>query len=356
VSLEKELTNLRNVGSGGAKGALTAPSQETAAIVELKKKLSEQEEQLKRMQSAQAAVTLQAVAAAQPAAAPAVHLNANAPAAAALPAAAAVLTAAAVPAVPVAAAATAAAADAAPDAKKGSIDKERRDAVKAAFMHSWEGYKKFAWGTDELMPQARTGHNWLGLGGTIVDSMSTLAIMGEVEEFKKCAEWVKTNLHFENKGDVSFFETTIRILGGILSAYEFSCDLYACDQGLLDKAKDIGNRLSKAFNTPSGLPYATINLQSGRGSTPGWTGGSAILAEVGTVQLEFAALSRYTGNKSYDEMVMKIFHHLDKAVCMHTHACVCVYVCVCERERVSERQRQRERVCVCVFLCVCVCV
>lgn len=60
------------------------------------------------------------------------------------------------------------------------------------------------------MPQARTGHNWLGLGGeenedegqevvgsywifmragTIVDSMSTLAVMNEVEEFKKAAEW-----------------------------------------------------------------------------------------------------------------------------------------------------------------------
>jgi hypothetical protein len=60
---------------------------------------------------------------------------------------------------------------------------------------------------------APPGHNWLGLGGTIVDSMSTLAIMGEVEEFKKAAEWCKTSLHFENKGDVSFFETTIRILG-----------------------------------------------------------------------------------------------------------------------------------------------
>ena len=28
--------------------------------------------------------------------------------------------------------------------------------MKAAFMHSWEGYKKFAWGTDELMPQVFT--------------------------------------------------------------------------------------------------------------------------------------------------------------------------------------------------------
>ena len=293
-------------------------------MADLKKKLTEQEDQLRRMQAAQAAVTAQKPALAQPPAAAAPTAKGTAPAApvAAVPAAAPVAAlpaAAPVAAVraagePASAPATTAAAGAAAATGGGGAgaDKVRRDEVKKAFMHSWEGYKKFAWGTDELMPQARTGHNWLGLGGTIVDSMSTLAIMGEVEEFKKCADWVKTNLHFENKGDVSFFETTIRILGGLLSAYEFSCDLYACDQGLLDKAKDIGDRLSKAFNTPTGLPYATINLQSGRGSTPGWTGGSAILAEVGTIQLEFAALSRYTKDKQYDERVMKVLHHLDK--------------------------------------------
>lgn len=38
-----------------------------------------------------------------------------------------------------------------------------------------------------LCLQNRAGHNWLGLGGTIVDSMSTLAIMGELKEFKECA-------------------------------------------------------------------------------------------------------------------------------------------------------------------------
>jgi hypothetical protein len=34
-----------------------------------------------------------------------------------------------------------------------NADVEKREAVKAALLHSWEGYKKFAWGTDELMPQ-----------------------------------------------------------------------------------------------------------------------------------------------------------------------------------------------------------
>ena len=184
---------------------------------------------------------------------------------------------------------------------KGQADEERRKAVKAALMHSWEGYKKYAWGTDELKPQARSGHNWLGQGGTIIDAMSTLAIMGELEEFKKAAAWVKSELHFgcvpharprhaprtrmsrgadqpvgsatgvalAAKGDVSFFETTIRVLGGLLSSYETTCGLpEGCDQGLLDKARECGDRLLKAFSSPSGLPYATINMQSGHGRVP----------------------------------------------------------------------------------------
>ena len=82
---------------------------------------------------------------------------------------------------------------------RSTADKARQAAVKEAMMHSWAGYKKFAWGTDELMPRAKAGHNWLNQGGTIIDSMSTLAIMGEVDEFKKNAEWVKTSLNFESR-------------------------------------------------------------------------------------------------------------------------------------------------------------
>ena len=41
----------------------------------------------------------------------------------------------------------------APLAAGRSADPEKAAAVKAALMHSWEGYKKFAWGFDELMPK-----------------------------------------------------------------------------------------------------------------------------------------------------------------------------------------------------------
>ena len=40
----------------------------------------------------------------------------------------------------------------------------------------------------------------------------------------------------------------------------------------LTKAQEIADRLLPAWNTPTGIPYNTINLASGRASNPGWTG------------------------------------------------------------------------------------
>jgi hypothetical protein len=52
-------------------------------------------------------------------------------------------------------------------------------------------YEQYAFGTDELRPHSRTGHNWLGQGGTIVDSLDTLWIMGLKDEFEKGRAWVR---------------------------------------------------------------------------------------------------------------------------------------------------------------------
>ena len=51
-----------------------------------------------------------------------------------------------------------------------------------------------------------------------------------------------------------FFETVIRYLGGLLSAYALSEDAV-----LLDKAENLGKLLSPAFGTESGLPYFGVN-------------------------------------------------------------------------------------------------
>jgi hypothetical protein len=73
---------------------------------------------------------------------------------------------------------------------------------------------------------------------TMLDALDTLWIMGMKEEFNEARDWLTDNLDFEKvKRKVSFFETTIRALGGLLSAYELSGDMV-----FLLKAEDLADR------------------------------------------------------------------------------------------------------------------
>ena len=145
-------------------------------------------------------------------------------------------------------------------AKDGSIkfggpQNERQRAVVEAFKHAWKGYKAYAWGQDHVKPISRSAHNWFGLGLTIVDSTDTMLMMGLNEEFEEAADWVENHLTFDKNKDVNLFETTIRVLGGLLSTYHLSGKKF-----FLDKAKDLGDRLMGGFSSPSGIPYSDVNL------------------------------------------------------------------------------------------------
>jgi mannosyl-oligosaccharide alpha-1,2-mannosidase len=183
----------------------------------------------------------------------------------------------------------------------------RADAVRNAMRHAWGSYEKHAFGRDELKPISGRGHdNWGGLGVTLVDSLDTLWLMGLKDEFWRAKDWVRDHLSFDHTGTVSFFETTIRELGGLLSAYDLSGD-----QVFLDKAQDLGNRLASAFSTPTGLPKGQVNLQSSS-AAGGWTGSNSVLAELGTVQLEFNYLSAKTGDKKFSGYANRVYDVLEK--------------------------------------------
>ncbi|KAK3427885.1 hypothetical protein EUGRSUZ_F04021 [Eucalyptus grandis] len=188
------------------------------------------------------------------------------------------------------------------------IDDERREKVKEAMLHAWSSYEKYAWGNDELQPQTRQGVNSFGgLGATLVDSLDTLYIMGLKEEFQRAREWVANTLDFDKDYEASVFETTIRVVGGLLSAYDLSED-----KVFLEKARDIADRLLPAWNTPSGIPYNVINLARGNAHNPGWTGGNSILADSGTEQVEFIALSQRTGDPKYQQKAENVIAALNR--------------------------------------------
>lgn len=130
---------------------------------------------------------------------------------------------------------------------------QRQAAVKAAFEHSWAGYKKYAWGEDEVIPvEGGFRTVWGGWAATMVDSLDTLWIMGLKTEFHAAVRQVAlTDFTKASISSISVFETTIRFLGGLLSAYDLSGE-----KVLLRKATDLGNMLYHAFDTPNRMPIS----------------------------------------------------------------------------------------------------
>jgi len=183
------------------------------------------------------------------------------------------------------------------------LARERRQAIKAAMNHAWSGYRKWAFGYDELQPVSGKGNmRWSGVGTTLVDSLDTLWIMGMKEEFYEGRDWVRDHLSHDVDGYVSFFENTIRSLGGLLSAYDWSGD-----EAFLDKATDLGDRLVKAFDSPSGVPYFQVNLKTGKAINEHWSPKETQISAAGSVQMEFRYLTKVTGNKSYAEKAEHAF-------------------------------------------------
>ena len=140
------------------------------------------------------------------------------------------------------------------------------------------------------------------------DALPTMHVMGLTAEFDRATSWLSSNLRFDNSMMTSFFETTIRVLGGLVSAYDLSGNT-----ALLDKARLLGDKLLPAFNTPTGLPLAQINLATGATAPLSWTGGSSLLAELGTCQMEFFSLSQRVRETKYAFTSQKPIDVIDKS-------------------------------------------
>jgi mannosidase alpha-like ER degradation enhancer 2 len=163
--------------------------------------------------------------------------------------------------------------------------------VRREFLHSWNAYKKYAWGHDGLRPLSRIPYDWYGqpFFMTALDALDTMILMGLKDEADSTREFIAHNLSFDKDVYVKNFEFTIRLLGGLLSSYQLTNDAR-----LLKLAEELGKRLLPAFKSPTGMPYVDVNLRTGavRGniSNPG---------EIGTLIIEFGTLSKLTHNPAY---------------------------------------------------------
>ena len=163
--------------------------------------------------------------------------------------------------------------------------------VRQEFLHSWNAYKKYAWGHDMLRPVSKSPVDWykVTLLMTPVDALDTMILMGFKEEADATREYIVANLSFDQDIFVKNFEISIRLLGGLLSNYQLTGD-----RRLLDMADDLGRRLMPVFKSPTGIPYVDVNLKTGEVRNP-----RTNPAEVGTLIIEFGTLSKLTGKPEY---------------------------------------------------------
>ncbi|KAH9990375.1 seven-hairpin glycosidase, partial [Xylariaceae sp. FL0662B] len=189
------------------------------------------------------------------------------------------------------------------DPKSQETRLERQDTVKKSFLRCWEAYKAHAWLQDEVTPISASSKNTFGgWGATLVDSLDTLYIMGLSDEFELAVS-AAANISFERSSltEINAFETTIRYLGGFLAAYDLSGD-----QRLLQKAREVGDMLYVAFDTPNRMPITRWEVgraaQGEKQEASSW----ALVAEVGSLCMEFTRLSLITGNPKWFDATERI--------------------------------------------------
>jgi mannosyl-oligosaccharide alpha-1,2-mannosidase len=187
----------------------------------------------------------------------------------------------------------------------GKADMARQAQVKLAMAHTFVGYKTRAWGYDDILPISG-GHSnsRAGWGAFIVDSSTSLALMGMWKELAEELDFISKIDFRVNSGAVDVFETTVQYLGALVSLIELgdskiiptSVFTSARRQALLDQATLLADHVLLAFDYRTGLLWPKLDFRTGRvtGDEP-----SLDPAQAGSNFLELCSLSKLTGSSEY---------------------------------------------------------
>ncbi|KAG7009038.1 cell surface mannoprotein [Physcia stellaris] len=198
------------------------------------------------------------------------------------------------------------------ESAKEKVDREKKlDIIKKTFMFSWSGYKKNAWMHDELSPVSGQYRDpFCGWAATLVDSLDTLWMMGLKSEFEDATKAV-ANIDFTAsiRNDIPLFETVIRYLGGLIAAYDLGGSKYRI---LLDKAVGLAEILIGAFDTPNRMPMTFYLWKPTFASQPHRANARVVLAELGSLSVEFTRLAQITKEAKYYDAVARITIEFEK--------------------------------------------
>ncbi|KAF8332804.1 glycoside hydrolase [Cantharellus anzutake] len=201
---------------------------------------------------------------------------------------------------------------------------EARELTRSLWNHGFDSYMHHAFPLDELKPLTCTGQgpDWFdptaihfndvlaNCSVTLIDNLDSFLILNNRTGFNNAVWNTISHVSFDVDTKPQVFETTIRVLGGLLSAHIFSVEpnygfaIPGYDNQLLSLAYDLGERLLQAFDTPTGIPYARVNLRRG---VPAGETTETCSAGAGSLLLEFTTLSRLTGDPRFEDAAVRSF-------------------------------------------------
>ncbi|KAI1939323.1 hypothetical protein LOZ12_004769 [Ophidiomyces ophidiicola] len=199
-----------------------------------------------------------------------------------------------------------------PETWNGKAIRDQRLAfIKASFKRSWDGYRIHAWGKDELQPVYGGSRDpFMGWGATLVDGLDTLWIMGFYQEFATAVKAVaKIDFKTSPRKDIPVFETVIRYLGGLIGAYDISEQQFPV---LLEKAVELAEVLMGSFDTPNRMPLTYYWWAPTYASQPHRASTRVVLAELGSLSVEFTRLAQLTNENKYYDAIARITNELEK--------------------------------------------
>ncbi|KAL1842930.1 hypothetical protein VTJ49DRAFT_3718 [Mycothermus thermophilus] len=196
-----------------------------------------------------------------------------------------------------------------------SSDRNRADAVREAFRVSWDGFYKHAFPHDSLRPVSNGyADDRNGWAASAVDAFSTAIVMGEWDVVDQILQYIPEIDFSKTMGMVSLFETTIRYLGGLLSAYDLLTGFFNQEvkhrtlhvEAILRQARRLADNLKVGFDTPSGVPDNLLWFDPPRKA------GSTVnsIATAGTLVLEWTRLADLTGDDEYAELAQRAEKYL----------------------------------------------
>ncbi|KAK6357990.1 maturation of Asn-linked oligosaccharides protein [Orbilia blumenaviensis] len=203
-----------------------------------------------------------------------------------------------------------------------SVLKSRADAIKEAYVHSWHGYIQYGFPMDELLPMSKRGGNSMsGWGASVIDGIGTAVLMELPEVVEEQLKFISQIDYTKCEHQINLFETTIRYLGGMVSAYDLLAGPYskfiqsgmgeknhALVHSLLKQSVVLADALKWSFNTTSGIPMPFFMLHDRRIKSEDINS----IAGFGTLVLEWTRLSDLTGDPQYATMSQRAQEYLLK--------------------------------------------